>query len=72
MNKIPNGGFPLLQYCKNDNQDKQNKELKKIEKKQYFFASKNNINIRNILKKNHKEFIKVENNEDIIEEINEL
>jgi len=72
MNKIPNGGFPLLQYCKNDNQQKKNKKLKKVEKKQYFFASKNNINIRNILKKNHQKFIKQENNEEVLEEINEL
>ena len=72
MDKIPNGGFPLIKYCENINKNSKT-EKNKIDKKQYFYSSKNNVNIRNILKKNNKNFIdNQENNDTIIEEINEI
>lgn len=74
MNNIPNGGFPLLKYCKYINDDSLNndKNNKNVKKKQYFYSSKNNVNIRNILKKNNEKFITLDNNNDIITEINDL
>ena len=72
MDKIPNGGFPLIKYCENLNENTKT-EKNKIDKKQYFYSSKNNVNIRNILKKNNKNFIdNQENNDTILEEINEI
>ena len=72
MDKIPNGGFPLIKYCENINKNSETEKIKN-DKKQYFFSSKNNVNIRNILKKNNKDFIKDQkNNDNIIEEIDEI
>jgi hypothetical protein len=67
-NKIPNGGFPPLKYCK-ENFKKNSKEFKK----ERFFKSdlKKNINIKDILNiKNNKDIIKYDDNElDVIKEL---
>lgn len=67
---LPNGGFPPLKICDEDNKKKTDSKEKE---KGFFYSTKTNtINIREILKKSSKKVIVDSNREEDIEIVNSL
>lgn len=63
---LPNGGFPPIKKCKEEKRQKVDKK----DEKGFFYTTNNNINIRDILKKNsNKDTLKPRDDDelDIIE-----
>ena len=49
---LPNGGFPPLKKCEYKETTNTKKDKKNKDKKGFYYTMSNNINIREILKKN--------------------
>ena len=59
---LPNGGFPPIKKCEEEKKQKVDKK----DEKGFFYTTNNNINIRDILKKNsNKDTLKPRDDEDL-------
>lgn len=59
---LPNGGFPPIKKCEEEKRQKVDKK----DEKGFFYTTNNNINIRDILKKNsNKDTLKPRDEEDL-------
>ena len=72
---IPNGGFPPIKRCLDQNKILKKEKSKKSKEKKpgFFIASNNNINIRSILKDSSKNpIIDIRNKDDELDVVDSL